>query len=172
MSAFVAGQAAAILVVALAAAWDHRTGTIPNWITVPPMIAAPLGYGLVAGWMGVAVAIAGLFICAFVPYVLFRANAIGGGDVKLLAAVGAMLGVMPGIEAQLVAFVAASVIAMGRLVWHGQLGATFANTVNLVANPLRKKEKRVPLSTSLMAQVRLGMPALIGVLFAVLLGTR
>jgi prepilin peptidase CpaA len=171
MTALLAGQAAAILVTALAAGWDYRTGRIPNWITAPPMLAAPLGYGVAAGVWGVVIAVGGLLVCALVPYVLFRTGAMGGGDVKLLAALGALLGPVTGIEAQLVAFIVATVIAVGRLVWRGELAATLLNTAHLVANPLRKKERRVEVTESLMSQVRLGIPALVGTLFAILLGS-
>jgi Flp pilus assembly protein protease CpaA len=46
--------------------------------------------------------------CGAVPLLLFRLKAIGGGDVKLLATVGAQLGPLLGLELSFAAFVVAA----------------------------------------------------------------
>ena len=45
----------ALLIAAIAAVTDFRTGEIPNWLTLPPLVAAPLAYGMMDGlWAAVA----------------------------------------------------------------------------------------------------------------------
>ena len=59
----------------------------------------------------------GAAVCAAVPLALWRAQAIGGGDVKLFAALGALLQTLVGVEAQFYACLAACVLAFGRLAY-------------------------------------------------------
>lgn len=84
-----AAWALALLFAALAAACDLRWRRIPNALTAP---AAGIGLllGLVSGREApvLAAAAAGWAL----GYLLWRLGAVGGGDVKLLATLGALLG--------------------------------------------------------------------------------
>ena len=75
---------AAVLVAAIAAIIDWRTGEIPNWLTLGPLVIAPLAYGAVAllarrngcrGSQLVGTAVLGVFVCSLVPLLLYRQNA-------------------------------------------------------------------------------------------------
>ena len=81
-----------IAVAATAAATDARSGLIPNWITLPPLLAALVLHFVTQGAGGLALSLAGALVCGLVPYLLFRQGTMGGGDVKLLAALGALGG--------------------------------------------------------------------------------
>ena len=67
---------------------------------------------------------------------------MGGGDVKLLAMVGAFVGPTIGIEIELYAFVLTALFAGARLAYQGQLLKVLANSALLVTNPLRSKDRR------------------------------
>ena len=90
---------AAILVTGVAGWFDWRTGEIPNWLTFGALGAGLVGHAVAGGLRGgfadagrsFLFSLAGMAVCAFVPFLLFRSGAIGGGDVKLLAALGALL---------------------------------------------------------------------------------
>src|SRR5687767_10166147 len=104
--------AVAVGLAAAAAITDWRTGRIPNWLTLPPLVAAPVAYVAAAGLDGLLPSLLGMLVCGAPPYILFRRGAMGGGDVKLLAAVGAVAGISVGLEGQLLGLVIASLYVM------------------------------------------------------------
>ncbi|XYH94746.1 prepilin peptidase [Sorangium sp. So ce1128] len=171
----------AAVAVAVVAAWtDLRTGQIPNWATLGPLAAAPLLHFLLASRATTAseavqaagFSLVGALVCAAVPIVLYRAGAIGGGDVKLLSALGAILGTRVGIEAELYAFVLAAVVAPARLAWEGRLLRVLGNTAALVINPFLPKARRRTLSPEMMTSIRFGPAILAGTLVTALLHWR
>jgi prepilin peptidase CpaA len=165
---------AALVVTATAAVSDLRTGHIPNWITVPPLVVAPAVWAATGGlWRSdgggsLGAAAIAVVACALVPLLLFAKRAIGGGDVKLFAAIGALLLVVAGVEAQFYAFCAGSLFALGRLAWEGRLWRTLTNAVFLLLNPLLPARLRREISHELMTKMRFGPAIFAGTLLAVL----
>jgi len=159
----------AILLLATGAAiTDSRWGRIPNSLTLPPLIAAPVAYYLVAGPAGLLGSALGALLCGFCPFLLFRRGALGGGDVKLFAAIGAIAGFSVGLEAQLFGLIVAAVFVTVRLAIRRELLPVLGNAARLVANPLLPRRlRRAPTRVSL-AEVRLGASILVGTLLAVL----
>ena len=88
-----------VWVLLLAAEIDIRMFVLPDILTIPLMIigiaAAYAGFGVVTIDESVWGALAGYFLPAAVSLLVvwYRRDAFGGGDIKLLAAVGAWLGV-------------------------------------------------------------------------------
>jgi prepilin peptidase CpaA len=168
----------AVVGVLLGAALDARTGHIPNWITIPPLVVAPLaafGFraaadGPRAGVHAALISLLGAFVCALGPFVMFARGGLGGGDVKLLAAVGALLGPRLGIDAEFYGFVIGALYIPAKLAWHGRLFATLAAAGRVALNPLRKKDTpRAAMPDSLRMRIRLGPALCAGTLFAILL---
>ena len=166
--------AAAVVVAGIAAWTDWRRGQIPNWLTLGALAVAPFAHliaALATGRSGEAIEAAGFSVvgaaaCGLVPVLLYRAGGIYGGDVKLLAALGAICGVMLGVELQLYSFLAAALFALGRLAYEGKLLRTLGNSLALLANPLRSREKRRDLSPEMMTEMRFGPSIFVGVLGA------
>jgi prepilin peptidase CpaA len=171
---------AAILVTGLAAWFDWRTGEIPNWLTLGALGAGLIGHavsgGLRGGWSeagkGLLFSLAGMGVCAFVPFLLFRSGAIGGGDVKLLAALGALLRPMVGIEAELYSFIVAALYAPARLAYEGKLLKTLGNTVLLTKNVFVPKQKRQEVPREMMAELRFAPSVFVATIVAVILHWR
>ena len=159
----------ALLIAAIAAVTDFRTGEIPNWLTLPPLVAAPLAYAIIDWPWGAVHSIASIAVCGLVPYLLFRRGAAGGGDVKLFAAIGAVAGMSVGIVVQLVTFMAAAIISLGRLAYHGKLFKTLANSAFLGLNPILPQKWRREVTPELMTMVRLGGFAFVGTFVALYL---
>ena len=79
-----------VSVLAVCVVTDVRRGRIPNAITYPVM-----AFGLTvaaSGPLGFRAAVEGLMAGAAVMYVGFALGAIGAGNIKLMAAVGALKG--------------------------------------------------------------------------------
>jgi prepilin peptidase CpaA len=81
-----------LTLTAIAAALDWRTRKIPNWITVPGILAGVTLRTVISGWPGAKASLegAGLALALLLPLVLLRA--LGAGDWKLMGAIGAFLG--------------------------------------------------------------------------------
>ncbi len=84
--------AAAVLCALMSAVVDVRTRRIPNLITFPALLAALLLHLTLDGWKGLLSALGAGLICGVVFLIFYLAGGMGAGDVKLIAAVGALGG--------------------------------------------------------------------------------
>jgi len=73
-------------------------------------------------------ALAGLGVGFAIPFVLFALGALGGGDVKLLAGIGAWIGVAGVIQVFLGAAIVGLVIVLVQCAYQGKLFALFRNS--------------------------------------------
>ena len=103
---------------------DVARRRIPNVLTVPTFVVGLVWAGWVAGGEGVVDALAAAVLLA-VPYsILFVAASGGAGDAKLMAALGAGLGLVNGLAALMGVAVAGIVMALVVALGRGQLGQT------------------------------------------------
>lgn len=73
--------------------WDGRWRRIPNFITLPLLMVGLLAGFLLKGTSGVWQSVTGLLLGGGLMLPFFLMHAMGAGDVKLMAAVGAVLGI-------------------------------------------------------------------------------
>lgn len=80
------------ILLAIATACDLRSREIPDWISI--VIASVSVISSVTGWLGIGLAwvIAGGAAGFTIGYFLFRFAKLGGGDVKLIVALGMLVG--------------------------------------------------------------------------------
>jgi len=165
-------------VVAAVAAWtDSRTGHIPNWLTFGAFTAALLAHLIVswelggwrAGLWGLGYAAGGALLCGIVPAFMYWRGGMGGGDLKLFVALGAMCQPLAGLEMETYAFLAAALIAPARLAYKGVLFRTLGASLSLLLNPFRKEAKRREVPPDLMTWFRLGPAIFLGAATTVLL---
>ena len=138
--------AALVVTAAVTDAARHR---IYNWTTYPGMLAglvlAALGWAWEAaapesaaawrpwiGWLAMSDAIAGFLVCGLLMVVCFVVFPIGGGDVKLLAMVGALAGLEKGLEVLLWAFIIGGCAGLIVLIWKVGLVTLMTRSVQLV----------------------------------------
>lgn len=158
-----------IAVAATAAATDARSGLIPNWITLPPLLAALVLHFITQGAGGLALSLAGALVCGLVPYLLFRQGTMGGGDVKLLAALGALGGPEVGLEIELIGMTLAALYALAVLAWRGGLARTLLSSLWIVANVFLPAKRRREIKRTELVALRLGVPLLLGTVASVVL---
>jgi len=156
----------ALALAAGAAVTDARTGHIPNGLTLPALAVAPLGHLLLSGPREAALSILAALLCGLVPYLMFRKGAAGGGDVKLLAALGAIGGASFGIETQMFGFALATGFSLVVLAYRGRLLATLANALFLLVNPVLPSRYRRIAPAEVMSTVRMGIPFFLGALLS------
>lgn len=82
---------AAVLGVA-ASTTDLRNRTVPNWLTCSGVLCGLLWYGATEGLRGAGFSLAGAAVGFVSLLVFFLWGGMGGGDVKLAAAFGALVG--------------------------------------------------------------------------------
>jgi prepilin peptidase CpaA len=88
-----AAEALLMAVVLGAAVYDVRYRRIPNWLSVGGvLLGLALNTFLYQGWPGLRLSLEGLGVGFGVYFVLYALRAMGAGDVKLMAAVGAIVG--------------------------------------------------------------------------------
>jgi len=131
-----------ILLLLLATFTDVRWHKIYNWTTYPGMLAAMLinacgtlvlSYGdalrwqLWIGWIPdvpnpLATSVLGWLACGFVMLVCLVTFQIGGGDVKLIAMIGAFLGLEQGLVTMLWMLVLGGALGLVMLIWQIGIG--------------------------------------------------
>ena len=127
---FLCASGALLLALSLASWHDVRTRRIPNWLTASSFLVALamrsfLGFDAVLdGLQG-----AGLALLLMLP--LFALGAFGGGDVKLLVAVGAFMGPRDLLVALAATAVAGAVLAVAESARRGILLPLLLNTGRL-----------------------------------------
>jgi len=144
----------------LVAAWtDAKTGRIPNLLTLPLLPVGLVLGALQSGLVGFGSAALGCLLCFAIPYGLLlfsRGTAIGGGDVKLFAGLGALLGPHAGLEVELSSLLLLALFALLALAWRGQLWALLKRTGWLALNSLLPKARRRAVEPELMMTMRMG----------------
>ncbi len=123
---------AAVTVAVVAGAWDLRTRRIPNLLTFGAALTALMVHGYAGGFSGLGMSLAGWLVGVvfFLPF--FALGGMGGGDVKLLAALGAWLGPSAIVWVALYSSIAGGVMALVVGAFSGYLRQAFTNIWSLL----------------------------------------
>ncbi len=150
---------AAVSVSLAAAITDARTGRIPNILTLPAIASGVALNAWFGGREGAVASLFGVLAAGGLPWLLHRITkgaAIGGGDVKLFAALGALLGAVVGLQLELLAFMLLAAYALVRLAFLGRLLAVFGNVLRLLVGPVLPAKWRRPVATEALMEMRMG----------------
>lgn len=158
-----AAGALVVVFVCTAAWWDATAGRIPNELTMAGLVAGlilrlPLGLEPLLQGLG------GMGIAFGLGLVFWGLRAIGGGDVKLLAGVGAFLGSTEIFGALALIAVLGAAYALLTVSLRGLLPLLVFNTLDLIkswltlgrAGPIRKLESSNALSIPYAVPIALG----------------
>lgn len=158
-------------ILAVAAVWDWRTRVIPNWLTLAALLVA-IGFAALPGGISIVTSLEGAALGLGFGFVLFALGALGGGDAKLFAALGAFLGPLSFLYALLAVIFVGGAMALVAVLRKHALGATLKNmgliVLSLVTFGLAGR--RVTLSSDGAIAVPYGMAIAIGTTIAHLWG--
>jgi prepilin peptidase CpaA len=122
----------ATLVVLAAAVSDVRAFRIPNALTFPALIAGLAYHALRGGWGELQSSLTAVMVGGGLLLLLYALGLMGAGDVKLMAAVGAWLG-MPGTyDVFVISALATGVCSAVMVVAQRRLGAATWKTLRLM----------------------------------------
>jgi prepilin peptidase CpaA len=169
----------ALGVTAAGAAVDYRTGHIPNGLTYPALLVSPFAWaglelarGGSAAGAGTAflASVGGAFVCGLFPAYQFSRRQLGGGDVKLFAALGAMLGPVMGLHAQFFAMLFAALWVPATWAWRGIFWKTVGEALQCIPRVVARRTAAAAATPSAFAsKIRLGPAILAGAFCAVVL---
>jgi prepilin peptidase CpaA len=120
-------SASAVVLAGWAGWLDWRTRRIPNWLTVPALLA-----GLVLGavfwkWPGAKSSLEGAGMCLGVLLPLVMMRVLGAGDWKLMGALGAFLGPHRAIEVLVGTMLIAGLMSVVEVIRQGKTLETLKN---------------------------------------------
>ena len=160
------GLLAAVLVAA--SVTELRRGKIYNWLTYPAILAG-LAFGTVRGaveagsaWDGFVSHAAGFGLGFGVLFLAYLLGGMGGGDVKLMGAVGAFLGWPAALYATFYSFLVGAALGLVLMVWRGQTRSVVRRlgvAIRLLPVPGVRPDEAIPPGS---VQVPFGLAACIG----------
>lgn len=164
-----------ILLTAVAAWTDWRSGKIYNVLTLPGMVLGVAGRAWLDGAAGAADSLGGWFaVGGLMVVALALFPHVGGGDVKLMAMLGALLGVERGLEALLWTCTVAVIQVFAILTWKaGAWNTCRAVWISLTRRGTaaipegetpRPEEEADPVPSMLTERLRMAPAALVAVL--------
>jgi prepilin peptidase CpaA len=160
----------ALVVAAVAAACDWLTRRIPVALTAGSLVLAVAVHAALAppdmrlrsaGW-----SLLGAAACGVPPLLLWFTGSVGGGDAKLMACLGAILGPARGLQAIFLALAFAGSAILLRWAWDGVLMRSVGSGLAVAVSPLLPARRRHAARPELGAALRFGPFALGGVVVA------
>ena len=142
---------------------EHR---IPNSLTIPCILLGLGAAGIEGGWYGLYDSFLGLAIAGgmFLPFCLL--GVVGGGDMKLMAATGAIVGYPLVLRVLVATCMAGGLLAVGIMAWNGILLSSLGDAFRImVGMPRRHHGLRNP------PMVPYGIAITLGTLYAVFIQT-
>ena len=166
-----------LIVVLVSVASDIATRRIPNVLTLGGLVVGVAIHGasgfvesgFAGGLRGAGFALLGAVACGLVPFLAWNKGEMGGGDVKLFAAIGALVGPAVGFDVEARAFAFSLLVLFPyRLIRHRAVSVAVKNMRIGVVNVFRSKDAREAYVTGPKLPPVILAPA-IGVAFALTL---
>lgn len=140
-----------MIVVLIASVFDFRYRRIPNWLVLGGAVAGFVAGAVAAGWHGLLASLLGFLTGLFLYLPLYVVRARGGGDVKLLAAMGAIVGVGTCFQIVLYSALIGGIFALALALWKKRLAKTMLN-LSIITHELMRR--RMPFCVDEQLDVR------------------
>ncbi len=152
------------ILFAIACYGEVKAHRIPNWLTISGMILGLGAWAIEGGWEGLELSAIGLALGGgiFLPFCLL--GVVGGGDMKLMAATGAIVGWPMILRVLTDTCIAGGILAIIIMAWNGVLLSTLLNAFRILFGMQRRAAglKNPPM-------VPYGIAIALGTLFSIFL---
>ena len=125
---------ASLVLALLSTVTDLRTRRIPNALSGTAFVLALLLAFAAGGWPAALRSVAAALLCGFVFLLFYLAGGMGAGDVKLVAAQGALLGLENVMPLLTFTAIAGGALALIVAFYRGQVRQSLANTALLLSH--------------------------------------
>lgn len=116
----------ALFISLVGAIVDVKSARIPNWLTGGGLLVALGFHTYLAGWPGLETAVVAALAGGGVLFLPFVVGGIGAGDVKLMAAASAWVGIHHALALIFATAIAGGVFAIGYIAFHRRTSETLA----------------------------------------------
>ncbi|MDF2610560.1 MAG: peptidase prepilin type [Lachnospiraceae bacterium] len=124
--------------ILLASYFDLKIKKIPNLLTFPVILLGMLTTSLVSGFKGLQFSILGFLFGMAVFFIPFAFNLMGGGDVKLMGAIGALMGWRFSLSAVIYSSVVGGVIVVIIVVFNKRLMRLITGMLSIIITPISR----------------------------------
>lgn len=160
---------ALILAVAgLATRYELKESRIPNWVTYGSALLGLAGLAAGPGWKFMLLAAAGALFSILIFQPIFRLGAMGGGDIKLIAAFGAIGGLPFLLETTTYGFIAGAGHALLALAAHQRLTVGIRSIGRSLMLLMTPHAGSAAWASASGVRIKLGIDLSIGAAFALL----
>lgn len=125
-----------ILLVILSIRFDVTERRVPNFLTFPIILWGIVSSGVISGFSGILFSLSGFLVGMAVFFIPFALNGMGAGDVKLMAAIGSLMGWQFVLVAALASAIVGGVISLGVILVHGGVLNTIRNIRYVLLAPI------------------------------------
>jgi prepilin peptidase CpaA len=139
---------------------------IPDWATLPAMALGLALNTIAVGWPGLKASGIGLAFGFGALFVLFVFGSMGGGDVKLMGAIGALKGFPFILAALAFSILVGGFIGIAVLIWRKRLLRTLKSIFLFLVTRLLPVRRRHNLDEQAMQRVPFGIAIVIGTAWA------
>jgi prepilin peptidase CpaA len=133
-----------ILLVGTSVITDLLWRRIPNYLTFPALAIAIILRTVFQGWSGIGLALGGALTAPLLLFVTHGGRGIGMGDLKLAAAIGAILGPVLAAVAMLISLVVGGFLAIFYMLLPGGALNQLISTISIGFPFQKKKGKSAP----------------------------
>lgn len=123
----------ALLLALAGAVIDLREHRIPNWLTYPGILIGIALRGALLGWKaGLLSALAGCLLAGGIMFLFYAVRAMGAGDVKIMAAIGAFIGPKGAVGVLLATAICGGVLAIVYALYRHRMLSTLKNMFSVL----------------------------------------
>lgn len=112
------------LLITVSGFCDLKERKIPNFITFSGILIGIIFNIVTGGWMGVFQSILGMFVGLAIFFLPFAMGGMGAGDVKLMGAIGALMGWQFSVMTALYSAIVGGIMVLLNLLYTGKLRET------------------------------------------------